>query len=135
MTRRAALLTWGTALFAALGTFVAGSRAARRYRRFAIVGDSMLPALRRGDFVVADMRAYRSKLPRPGDLVVALDPREVSRTLVKRVERYDPGSGAWLLGDNPGESTDSRTFGHVAPGAVLGRLMFRYWPLGRRTAP
>ena len=120
------------ALLAALGAFAAGVAAHWRYRRFAIAGDSMLPSFRPGDFVVADMRAYRSRVPRPGDLVVALDPRDASRTLVKRVTRYEPARGAWLLGDNPGGSTDSRTFGYVAPQAIRGRVVFRYWPLERR---
>lgn len=92
----------------------------------------MAPAYRHGDFVVADMQAYRSAHPRPGEVVVALDPRERSRTLVKRVARYEPAAGAWLLGDNPGGSTDSRAFGSVDPDHILGRVLFRYWPPWRR---
>ena len=46
------------------------------------------------------------------------------------MKRVASGSdeGLELLGDNRARSTDSRTFGLVARAAVLGRVMFRYWP-------
>jgi len=36
-----------------------------------------------------------------------------------------------VLGDRPEESTDSRTFGPVPLGNVVGRALFRYAPIGR----
>jgi nickel-type superoxide dismutase maturation protease len=94
----------------------------------------MAPALRPGDFLVVDRAAYRARPPRPGEVVVAGDPRAAGRTLIKRVAGYDAGLGAWLLGDNPGESTDSRVFGYVAATHLRGRVRWRYWPIGRRPA-
>ncbi|MGY0387561.1 signal peptidase I [Nocardioides sp. WG-D5] len=42
-----------------------------------------------------------------------------------------PQDAYWLLGDNWGASTDSRSFGFVDADAVHGRVVFRMLPLGR----
>ncbi|HEY5476107.1 MAG TPA: nickel-type superoxide dismutase maturation protease [Tepidiformaceae bacterium] len=102
-----------------------------RYSRYAVAGASMEPALHAGDYVVVDRKAFARRLPRPGDVVLAADPREPSRTLVKRVTWVDLHGQLWLEGDNPRESTDSRVFGRVPPRGLVGRVVFRYWPLLR----
>lgn len=109
-------------------------RAARRYRRFETSGRSMLPALEPGDWVLVDEFAYRGRLPRRGEIVVASDPREPGRDLVKRVSAVDLHGGVSLEGDNPDESTDSRQFGPVSASSVKGRVRWRYWPVGRAGA-
>jgi nickel-type superoxide dismutase maturation protease len=103
-----------------------------RFSRHEVRGDSMSPALRDGDWIVVDRKAYCGTPPRRGDIVLALDPREPSRTLVKRVDDIDLHGNAGLLGDNLSQSTDSRDFGAVAASAIIGRVRWRYWPLGRR---
>ena len=92
----------------------------------AVEGHSMRPALEEGDrLLVVRRRRYR-----PGDVVAARDPREPARVVVKRVAEVD-GDRLVLLGDAPGASTDSRTFGPVHRGQVLGRAVYRYAPAGR----
>jgi len=87
----------------------------------------MLPALQPGDrLLVAGMLGAR-----PGDVVAVADPRDVGRTMVKRVTVVD-ADGVTVAGDNPAASTDSRTFGPVPHGLLLGRVVYRYWPEARR---
>lgn len=95
----------------------------------AVAGDSMLPSLRDGDLVLVG----RSARCRPGDVIAVRDPRLPSRVVVKRAVRRQPG-GWEALGDNPGASTDSRTFGPVPVDLVVGRVLLRYWPWPRLVA-
>lgn len=114
----------------AAGLFAA-YRVSRRYRRFAISGRSMSPTLEAGDWVLVDEDAYRSSLPRRGHVVIAADPRDPARQVVKRVAAVDLHRELRLEGDNPDESTDSRHFGPVSVELVRGRVRWRYWPPGR----
>jgi hypothetical protein len=48
------------------------------------------------------------------------------------VTGVDPRTGlVTVVGDNPDASTDSRVFGPVPRGAVVGRVVYRYGPEGR----
>jgi nickel-type superoxide dismutase maturation protease len=69
---------------------------------------------------------------RPGDVVIARDPRDPDRALVKRAARPERG-GWWLLADNPYSTGDSRQFGPVAAQLVLGRVLARIAPRRRRS--
>jgi len=71
---------------------------------------------------------------RVGDLVAVVDPRRPDRTMVKRVAGFTAG-GVIVHGDNAAASTDSRHFGPVDPAAVLGRVVYRYYPEARRGRP
>ena len=44
--------------------------------------------------------------------------------LIKRIQKAHAGN-YWVEGDND-ESTDSRTWGWIAPHEVVGRVLFRY---------
>jgi nickel-type superoxide dismutase maturation protease len=97
-------------------------------------GASMAPVLQPGDRLIVEAISYRSRLPRPGEIVLANDPRVPSRELVKRVKQVDAGAGtAELVGDAAGASTDSRTFGPVPLAALRWRVAACYWPPGRVT--
>jgi nickel-type superoxide dismutase maturation protease len=94
----------------------------------------MEPALQEGDWIIVS-RVDRGphwlfRAPRPGDIVLARDPRERARLVLKRVAEVHP-DGYTLLGDRLDASTDSRTYGRVAPSDVVGRAIFRYAPLER----
>ena len=114
---------------------VLGPRMARLRRswdaRVAVEGHSMEPALVPGDWLLVDPEAYRDRGPARGELVLAPDPRDADRLLVKRVASIDDHGRLELLGDSPDASTDSRVFGTIDPSAVRGRPWFRYWPIRR----
>jgi nickel-type superoxide dismutase maturation protease len=99
--------------------------------RTAIEGTSMAPTFAPGDWLLVDPDAYALRPPAAGDLVLAPDPREPSRLLVKRVMGVDRDGRLELAGDAPSQSTDSRTFGSIDPASVRGRPSFRYWPARR----
>jgi nickel-type superoxide dismutase maturation protease len=103
----------------------------RRLDAVQVRGLSMAPTLRPGDRLIIRRDA---RPPTVGDLVIARDPREPERELIKRVTAIADG-GVELRGDNPGASTDGRTFGPVPPEALAWRVMFRYWPLDRFGRP
>jgi nickel-type superoxide dismutase maturation protease len=92
-------------------------------------GGSMAPALLPGDRLLVESRSYQRRAPRPGEVVLAADPRESDRELIKRVASIDDAVGAAdLRGDAPDESTDSRAFGAVPLSTIRWRAAFRYWP-------
>lgn len=92
-----------------------------RLRLVEVVGGSMSPALREGDLVLVRWGAPA----KPGAVVVASFPDAPAVLVVKRVLRVD-AAGAWLVGDNVGESDDSRLRGAIPLDAVRGRVLFRW---------
>ena len=91
-------------------------------RLVVVDGDSMRPTLEPGD------RLLVLRLPpRVGD-VVAVD--RDGRTILKRVAAIDD-DGVDVRGDNPSQSTDSRSFGPVPRASILGRAVYRYGPPAR----
>jgi nickel-type superoxide dismutase maturation protease len=101
----------------------------------------MAPALIPGERLLFDRLAYVRDKPRTGDIVLVAHPKRPNLRLVKRlaVKPGDAGGGQnrargeyWVLGDNESESTDSREFGPVRRGDLLGRAWVRYWPTDRR---
>jgi nickel-type superoxide dismutase maturation protease len=114
-------------LLAVAATLAVAFAISRRYSRHVVMGSSMSPAVEEGDWIVVDRHAYADRAPRRGEVVLARDPRQPERELVKRVDHVDLHGAAWLLGDNAAASTDSRTFGAVDTDAVVGRVVGRYW--------
>jgi nickel-type superoxide dismutase maturation protease len=113
-------------------------------RRAVVRGTSMFPTLAPGEYVLFDRLAYRRAPPRRGDVVLATDPREPRRRIIKRVaaapgetvtvdaRTWTLGEGEWLLlGDAPEQSTDSRDFGPVGRASIQARAWFVYWPPGK----
>jgi signal peptidase I len=90
-------------------------------------GRSMAPTLLPGDRLLV-VRTGRPA--RRGEIVLAPDPREPGRELVKRVVVVDR-EWAVLHGDNPARSTDARTFGPVPADSLAWRVALRYWPRHR----
>ena len=95
-------------------------------KRFRVTGTSMAPLLQPGDEVLLDPRAYRRAAPQVGDIVVSRHPYRVDVRLVKRITTVLEDGRCLLEGDNPSDSTDSRSFGAVAPHQILGRVISRF---------
>jgi nickel-type superoxide dismutase maturation protease len=93
-------------------------------RRVEVTGDSMLPALRPGDWLLIRSRGRVTA----GDLVVARHP-EQDRLIVKRAV-WRAEHGWWLESDNQGAAgrQDSWDFGAVPDELIVGRVVARYWP-------
>lgn len=91
--------------------------------RVVVEGASMSPCILPGDRLIV----LKAAIPRRGDVVALADPTEPSRILVKRLADAGP-DGLVVLGDNEAASTDSRHFGPVARGSVIGRVIYRYLP-------
>jgi nickel-type superoxide dismutase maturation protease len=103
--------------------------------RVAVAEESMTPALRPGDWLLA----WRTGRVRPGQVVLAWHPHRPGFLLVKRVA-WREGDGWWLVSDNPrGGAVDSARFGPVPAENIVARVLFRYWrprrPPGGATAP
>ena len=95
--------------------------------RVTVSGHSMEPALREGDWLLV---VPSRRTPRVGDVVLVRDPREATRLLLKRIAGVSAETVS-VAGDRADRSTDSRHFGPVPLGDVIGRAAFRYAPLRR----
>jgi phage repressor protein C with HTH and peptisase S24 domain len=91
-----------------------------------VVGDSMLPALRPGDWLLV----RRGGAITPGDVVVARRPGGAQGELIVKRAFRRTDEGWWLESDNqraPGRR-DSWDFGAVPAPEIVGRVILRYWP-------
>ncbi|XP_065070662.1 mitochondrial inner membrane protease subunit 1-like isoform X2 [Rhopilema esculentum] len=117
------------------------------------VGPSMEPTLNtssNGDVVVTEHVTTRYRYLKRGDIVIAKCPSNPNTMICKRIAAMGgdmvekpnglnsgsedshikiPKGHLWLLGDNSGNSTDSRIYGPVPYGLVRGRVCFKVWPL------
>jgi nickel-type superoxide dismutase maturation protease len=88
-------------------------------------GDSMVPTLWAGDRLLT-LPSWLLR-PHPGRIVVARDPRDPSRVLVKRVHRPVGRDHLDVRGDDPDASTDSRIYGPI-PRRAVRRVVVARWP-------
>ena len=84
----------------------------------------MRPTLCEGDRVLVKPRSPRSELPRVGEIAVVAHPYQRDLVLIKRIAHISP-AGLSLLGDNPYESSDSRSFGVLPLSALHGLVRER----------
>lgn len=88
---------------------------------FLIEGDSMFPVLKNGDLVLINPHAEIAV----GDIVLARHPFKKSVKIIKRIADILPDKKYFLVGDNPSESSDSRTFGAIRAENILGKAVCR----------
>ncbi|MBI5591514.1 MAG: signal peptidase I [Deltaproteobacteria bacterium] len=115
---------------------------------YKIVGASMEPVVLKGDRVITDKTAYQRMPPKRGDVIVFVYPDDRSKIYIKRIEalpgdiitREDgqketvPHGSVYVLGDNRGQSTDSRNFGFVPLRDVIGKVRQVYYSSGEAGA-
>lgn len=94
--------------------------------RVVVRGPSMVPTLYAGD----QLLVRRTTVVTAGDLVVGRFAAAPERLVVKRAVR-PVGGRWWFVGDNAVGSDDSRQYG---PAEVIGRVVWRYWPVVRRAS-
>ncbi len=87
-------------------------------RQLKIQGNSMSPTIEDGEIVLYVPRVE----VKVGDIVLMPHPFKKSVKIVKRLSEIHPGGRLTLVGDNPAESTDSRTFGTISINSVQGRI-------------
>ncbi len=97
----------------------------RRRRLVRVTGRSMLPLLQPGDLLFVAPDAYRTASPQLDDLVVAHHPHQPQLKIIKRIGHILSDGRYVLRSDNPAEGSDSRTFGPVDGGAIVGRVTGR----------
>jgi nickel-type superoxide dismutase maturation protease len=92
-----------------------------RRRAVLVEGNSMLPNLKNGDGVLINT----DEKVAVGDIVLAKHPFKKSVNILKRISEIDENGNYFLVGDNPPESTDSRTFGALSAKHILGKAVCR----------
>ncbi|MEI6219793.1 MAG: nickel-type superoxide dismutase maturation protease [Actinomycetes bacterium] len=98
------------------------------FRTIAVSGNSMSPTYIDGDWLLfrrlsgVEMNGAQRLV---GKVVVIERESYPGILLIKRVMRADE-NGLWVEGDNKDASTDSRTWGLLAPREIVGRVLIRY---------
>lgn len=85
---------------------------------YKIAEQSMEPEIELGSYALVNK--WYGKLS-VGEIVIVRSPQD-DRILIKRIEKISNGS-LFLVGDNEGMSVDSRQFGWVDEGNVMGKLV------------
>ena len=86
-----------------------------------VSGNSMCPELEDGDIIL--VRRVRDL--GVGDIVLAAHPFKKSVTMLKRITAIDAAGRMELLGDDPDESSDSRSFGNIPVEHIRGKAVCR----------
>ncbi len=86
----------------------------------------MSPTYNDGDWLLfRRLRAVSAAQLLVGKVVVIERESYPGILLIKRVMRADE-NGLWVEGDNKDASTDSRTWGLLAPREIVGRVLIRF---------
>ena len=102
---------------------------------YRIPGNAMTPSLRRGDRILV-LHFVGSVKPDRGEIVAYRAPGNecgppVGSVFVHRLGRRTRGGRYMMRGDDRRHSCDSRTFGPVRRGDLIGEVVAVYWPPSR----
>jgi len=89
-------------------------------RRYRVSGWSMWPLLVPGDQVLLDYDL--DHVASPGEVVIIEHPQRSGFQLIKRVEQVLADGALYVTGFNQAASTDSRSFGAVQSGQLIGQV-------------
>lgn len=144
------------------------------FQPFIVKGESMVPNLQSGDYLIIDEISYIISNPQRGDIVVLKYPLDASQRFIKRViglpgetidveggrieitkdqktlvldeKKYLPNintdgnvhvvlgaSDYFVLGDNRQFSYDSRRWGALPRQDIIGKAIFRVFPISTMT--
>ena len=87
--------------------------------RFKVEDESMYPTLRQGDYLIVNKLASKFFA---GDIVVF---KHEDKFLVKRIEKIS-NEKYFVVGDNKKLSQDSRKFGAIKVGLLVGKVLFHF---------
>lgn len=114
------------------------------------IGPSMKPTINANslsDLVLTEHISTKLRLLKKSDIVIARSPKDPRITICKRITALEgdmvvsdvkinqekiikvPQGHVWLLGDNMDHSMDSRSYGPVPYGLILGRVCYKLFPL------
>lgn len=82
-----------------------------------VQGQSMSPNLKPGQIVIV----WNYGKPKVGEIIIF---RHNGLEKIKRIDKIEHGS-FFVIGDSPSNSTDSRQFGSINKGQIIGRVV---WP-------
>jgi nickel-type superoxide dismutase maturation protease len=90
--------------------------------KYVCTGNSMNPTIKNRETVLVDKNP---EIIEVGDIVLAKNPAELFGEIIKRVERITENGNYFLVGDNLGNSIDSRSFGAVKREYIKGKVVAR----------
>lgn len=90
-------------------------------RLIKVTGNSLMPEVREGDFVLVSGIPCWLRAIRTGDLIVFRHP--AYGILIKKVQRLDAAGQIFVIGNDP-KSVDSREFGAISRDRVLGKVIW-----------
>ena len=109
------------------------------------IGQSMRPTINltsRNNIVLTEHLSNRLQCLKKNDIVIARSPQDPCVSICKRITGMEgdfihtaeqktikvPKGHVWLTGDNCDNSVDSRTYGSVPCGLILGKVCYKLYP-------
>lgn len=83
----------------------------------------MLPKFKPGDSIISFNWAYLFSKPKVGEVVVL---KKSGKDIIKRIQNIHDRNAfeIFVIGDNPKESTDSRSFGWIKKNQIIGKVIY-----------